>query len=185
MARVALWGLGGVPWVPRQPHQRGLRILSLDGGGTKGVCAVAIIAEILRRAGLDTPAEAFDIICGTSTGGIIATLLGVKQLSIGEVEVLYDELIDKIFGKGSNVKLVSQQAFYEEKEWESILHDLCGEALILDSNQDDVPRVFLVSTKVSPNPNLNPNPNPNLNLNLNLNLNPNPNPNLNFVCRLT
>ena len=112
-------------------------------------------------------------------------MLGVKQLSIGEVEVLYDELIDKIFGKGSNVKLVSQQAFYEEKEWESILHDLCGEALILDSNQDDVPRVFLVSTKVSPNPNLNPNPNPNLNLNLNLNLNPNPNPNLNFVCRLT
>jgi len=87
---------------------------------------------------MDTPADVFDIICGTSTGGIIATLLGIKQLSIGEVDVLYDALIDKIFGKGSNVKLVSQQAFYEEEGWEKILEQLCGRALMLDSNQVSV-----------------------------------------------
>ena len=33
MARVAAWGLGGVvAWKPKQPGQKGLRILSFDGG---------------------------------------------------------------------------------------------------------------------------------------------------------
>ena len=106
---------------------------------------MAIVAELLSRAGLDTPADVFDIICGTSTGGIIAALLGIKQLSIGEVDVLYDELIDKIFGKGSRVKLVSQQAFYDEEQWEKILEQLCGRALMLDSNQ--VRRVFRLARR--------------------------------------
>lgn len=34
MARVAAWGIGGLPWKPRQPGQKGLRILSFDGGKT-------------------------------------------------------------------------------------------------------------------------------------------------------
>merc|ERR1711871_51270 len=152
MTRVALWGLGGIPWIPRQPNQKGIRILSLDGGGTKGVCAVAILAELFGRAGKTRPADEFDIICGTSTGGIIASLLGLNLQTVNEVEALYDTLIDDIFGKGSNVKLLSEQAFYDENEWERILHDLCDGAILLDSNQENVPRVFCVSSKVNVNP---------------------------------
>jgi len=109
MARVSLWGLGGMAWQPKVPNQKGIRILSLDGGGTKGVCSVAILKELLERANKTRPSEMFDMVCGTSTGGIIAALLGVKSQPIAEVEDLYDDLLGTVFGKGSNVKLVSQQ----------------------------------------------------------------------------
>jgi len=49
MARIASWGLGGVQWKPRQPGQKGLRILSLDGGGTRGVLSIALLKEIMLR----------------------------------------------------------------------------------------------------------------------------------------
>lgn len=49
MARVASWGLGGVQWKGRQPGQKGLRILSFDGGGTRGVLSVAMLKELMMR----------------------------------------------------------------------------------------------------------------------------------------
>jgi uncharacterized protein len=48
-----------------------MRILSIDGGGIRGLLPALILAEIERRVG--KPAfELFDLIAGTSTGGIIA-----------------------------------------------------------------------------------------------------------------
>lgn len=35
-------------WTPRQPGQKGLRILSLDGGGTRGVLTIALLREVLK-----------------------------------------------------------------------------------------------------------------------------------------
>lgn len=152
MARVASWGLGGMQWRPRQPGQRGLRILSLDGGGTKGVLSIALLQEVMRRVGADRPHELFDIICGTSTGGIIAVVLGCQRKTVKEMETLYDDFIAKVFGKGSQFKLVSERAFYDEIELEKILYEICGDKLLLDSNQVDCSRVFCVSTKVNNNP---------------------------------
>ena len=48
-----------------------VRVLSIDGGGIRGVIPAAVLTEIERRT--DRPAaELFDLIAGTSTGGIIA-----------------------------------------------------------------------------------------------------------------
>lgn len=152
MARVAAWGLGGVPWKPKQPGQKGLRILSFDGGGTRGVLSIALLKELMLRVGKSSPYELFDIICGTSTGGIIAGLLGIIRTRVDQSESMYDDLIDKVFGSKSNIKLVTEQAFYDEVEFENILYRLCGDELMLDSNQNECPRVFFVSTKVNVNP---------------------------------
>ena len=152
MARVASWGLGGVQWKPRQPGQRGLRILSLDGGGTRGVLSIALLQEVMRKSGSDRPHEMFDIICGTSTGGIIAVVLGTQLKTLSEMETLYDGFISKVFGKGSQFKLVSERAFYDEIELEKILYEICGDQLLIDSNQQDCTRAFCVSTKVNNNP---------------------------------
>jgi predicted patatin/cPLA2 family phospholipase len=153
MAKVASWGLGGVQWKPRVPGQKGLRILSLDGGGTRGVLSIAFLKEILKRVNRNLePYQMFDLICGTSTGGIIATLLGAQQASLAEAEVLYDAFIDKIFAQRSNLRLVTEQAAYDGRDWEKILYDMCGDQLLLDSNQHDCARVFCVSTKVNVNP---------------------------------
>lgn len=151
MARVASWGLGGVPWKPRQPGQKGLRILSFDGGGTRGVLTIACLKEIFSRVKRPdmSPSDSFDIICGTSTGGIIAMLLGAQRRSVEESETLYDDFIGKIFATKSNLKLVTEAAAYDENELEKILYKMCGDSLVLDSNQFDCPRVFCVSTKVN------------------------------------
>ena len=153
MAKVSAWGLGGVAWKPKTKGHKGIRILSFDGGGTRGVLSVALLKELMQRVGgAKALYEKFDIICGTSTGGIIAVLLGGQQVSIDEAQVHYDELISKIFGKKSNIKLISEQASYDEHELEKVLYSFCGDELFLDTNRKDCPRVFCVSTKVNNNP---------------------------------
>jgi patatin-like phospholipase/acyl hydrolase len=52
------------------------RILCLDGGGIKGVFTAAVLARIEALTNL-TIADHFDLICGTSTGGILAIGLGL------------------------------------------------------------------------------------------------------------
>src|SRR4249919_3567713 len=50
---------------------RPLRVLALDGGGIRGVIPATLLAEIEKRTGKRI-AETFDLIAGTSTGGILA-----------------------------------------------------------------------------------------------------------------
>lgn len=152
MARVVAWALGGVAWKPKQPGQKGLRILSFDGGGTRGVLSLALLKELMKRTGKSSPYELFDIICGTSTGGIIAALFGIQRSKVDDAEKLYDSLISRIFGQKSNLKLVTSNAFYDEQEFEKILRDLCGDELLIDSNRFDCSRVFCVSTQVNKYP---------------------------------
>jgi patatin-like phospholipase/acyl hydrolase len=62
-----------LPW----PHDRPFRILSIDGGGICGILPASVLAELERRflSGRSI-AGYFDMIAGTSTGGIIALALG-------------------------------------------------------------------------------------------------------------
>lgn len=46
-------------------------MLSIDGGGTRGALPALVLAEIERRAGKPT-SELFDLVAGTSIGGILA-----------------------------------------------------------------------------------------------------------------
>ncbi len=63
------------------------RILSLDGGGAKGFYTLGVLKEI--EAMLGNPLhERFDLIFGTSTGAIIATLMALGH-SIDEIHDIY------------------------------------------------------------------------------------------------
>lgn len=60
------------------------RILAFDGGGVRGLSSLLILQEIMEdirhRKKLDQtpkPCECFDLIGGTSTGGLIAIMLGL------------------------------------------------------------------------------------------------------------
>ena len=58
------------------------RVLSLDGEGAKGFYTLGVLKEIEAMVGQPI-CECFDLIFGTSTGGIIAGLLGyqVRQIT--------------------------------------------------------------------------------------------------------
>src|SRR5438034_10409614 len=60
------------------------RILSLDGGGIKGTFTASVAASLERMTGKRL-VDYFDLITGTSTGGIIALGLG---LGLGAEEIL-------------------------------------------------------------------------------------------------
>ena len=68
-----------------------LRILSLDGGGVRGISSLYMLkdlmAQVNRQYRLDHPDEpalcpcdVFDLICGTSTGRLIALMLGGLEM---------------------------------------------------------------------------------------------------------
>lgn len=73
--------------VPKQ----GLRILAMDGGGMKGLATVQMLKEIEKGTGKRIH-ELFDLICGTSTGGMLAVALGIKLMTLDQCEEIYKSL---------------------------------------------------------------------------------------------
>ena len=71
------------------------RILTIDGGGIKGVFPAAFLATVEDAIG-ENIAKYFDLIVGTSTGGIIALGLGLG-LFAKEVLTFYEEHGPRIF----------------------------------------------------------------------------------------
>lgn len=69
------------------PEPKLFRVLSLDGGGAKGFYTLGALKEIEALVECRV-SEKFDLIYGTSTGAIIAALLGLGK-SVDEVEALY------------------------------------------------------------------------------------------------
>jgi len=59
---------------------RGINILSLDGGGAKGLVTIEILRQIQKNCGGRPIPEIFDYICGVSTGAILAALIGIYNL---------------------------------------------------------------------------------------------------------
>lgn len=80
---------------PTQQSSSRFRILSLDGGGIKGTFSAAFLATLEELTG-KSMVRHFDLIAGTSTGGIIALALGLG-LPAQEVLEFYLEHGPKIF----------------------------------------------------------------------------------------
>jgi patatin-like phospholipase/acyl hydrolase len=73
------------------------RILSVDGGGIKGILPASILAECeFRFCNGSSAGRYFDMIAGTSTGGIIALGLGI-DLTASEIRQLYIDHGAEIF----------------------------------------------------------------------------------------
>jgi len=91
---------------------RGLNLLSLDGGGIRGLSSLQVLKNILEKTaqeqGLQAPpkpCEFFDMIGGTSTGGLIAIMLGRMKMSVEECMEAYIELSDKVFRQTHSLPL--------------------------------------------------------------------------------
>jgi len=78
------------------------RVLSIDGGGIRGIIPAVLLSALEQRAGKPV-CELFDLIAGTSTGGILALLLtkpaaaGVPAYSAAAALDLYTEHGAQIF----------------------------------------------------------------------------------------
>lgn len=73
------------------------RVLSIDGGGIKGVFPASFLSNIEQQIGRSVT-DYFDLIVGTSTGGIIALGLGLG-LSAESILRFYENEAPKIFSR--------------------------------------------------------------------------------------
>ena len=82
-----------LPW----PEGKRFRILSIDGGGIRGILPASILAEFEQQyLGGHSAGDYFDLIAGTSTGGIIALGLAIG-LPASEILDLYFDHGEEIF----------------------------------------------------------------------------------------
>jgi patatin-like phospholipase/acyl hydrolase len=78
------------------------RILSIDGGGMRGIVPVTILKSIEKQTGKRI-FELFDLIAGTSTGALIACALTVSddgktpKYTLDDIEKMYTEKGEDIF----------------------------------------------------------------------------------------
>ncbi|KAB5589239.1 Phospholipase A I [Ceratobasidium theobromae] len=92
--------------IPKRDTDRPLRILSLDGGGVRGYSALLILDDFMARIqeieGTEEilPADYFDLIIGTSTGGIMALMLGRLRMTVKECLEAYRNLAREVFSGG-------------------------------------------------------------------------------------
>jgi uncharacterized protein len=92
-----------------------MRVLAIDGGGIRGLIPALVLAELERRAGRRT-FELFDLIAGTSTGGIVAcALCAPEALPASELVKLYEEEGPEIFDRSLFQRIRSADGVLDEK----------------------------------------------------------------------
>ena len=97
-----------------------MRILAIDGGGIRGLIPAVVLAELERRTGRRT-AELFDLIAGTSTGGILACGLtrpaegGAPQFTAADLIGLYESEGPEIFHRSLLKRIESVEGYLDER----------------------------------------------------------------------
>lgn len=150
-----LAAIGYNEWYPKTAGQKGLRILCLDGGGTRGITAISSMRSIVDALGGIEVCDAFDMIAGTSTGAIIAFLVGLRRESSKMARKRYDKLIKRIFVKSalSTPMLLFTTATYDENPFNEVMSSILSDNSMLASRADPrVPLVFAISSKMSSTP---------------------------------
>ncbi|XP_066128255.1 calcium-independent phospholipase A2-gamma isoform X1 [Saccopteryx bilineata] len=131
---------------------RGIRILTIDGGGTRGLVALQTLRKLVELTQKPVH-QLFDYICGVSTGAILAFMLGLFHMPLDECEELYRKLGTDVFSQNvivGTVKMSWSHAFYDSQIWENILKDRMGSSLMIETARNSAcPKVAAVSTIVN------------------------------------
>jgi predicted acylesterase/phospholipase RssA len=154
------------------PYRRGVRILSMDGGGMKGLATLKMLERIERGTGRRIH-ELFDMIGGTSTGGILAFSMGVRRMTLQQCREIYTTLSKNVFKKSNreenpswrdhisslyasgtqSVRFAVKGSKHDAAEFEALLRERCivqgKEIPLVDAGLHSGPRVFAMATRVS------------------------------------
>ena len=118
-------------------EKKNIRVLSIDGGGIRGIVPAVLLTEIERRAGKPI-SRLFDLMAGTSTGGILVLALTKPESGANgaahkaeEMVEFYERLGPKIFSRPLLHRLTSGDGLvrsrYSDGPIESVLADFFGD----------------------------------------------------------
>ncbi|MGV0927248.1 CBASS cGAMP-activated phospholipase [Empedobacter sp. ULE_I145] len=112
------------------------KILSIDGGGIKGIYSAIILKELQDEFCNGNPiSDYFDLICGTSTGGLIALGLS-NNVDISKIIDFYENEGENIFPKPKCILTKIKQGFWGGKYDNKILKK-CLAQLFQDRRMND------------------------------------------------
>ena len=117
-------------------------ILCLDGGGSKGVYTLGVLKELETAAGKPLH-EVFQLIYGTSTGSIIASMLALGY-KVDEIKEKYFELVPpimKCYGSGRKSKKLRKLGakIFEDKKFDQFK---TGVGIIATNYNTQKPLIF-------------------------------------------
>ncbi|MBW8309257.1 MAG: patatin-like phospholipase family protein [Candidatus Paracaedibacteraceae bacterium] len=128
---------------PSAPPRKVVRILSIDGGGIRGIIPALVLKHIESRLLCGRRiADCFDIIAGTSTGGLIAIMLTAPnedkrpKYSAHEIVDIYEELGQQVFFSSLGQLIKSGNGWwgakYSAHDLEEILASYLGDMCLKD-----------------------------------------------------
>jgi patatin-like phospholipase/acyl hydrolase len=114
-----------------------VKLLSIDGGGIRGIIPAIVLSEVESRTGRPI-AQLFDLVAGTSTGGILGCALTVPQARpAAELVGLYREHGPEIFRRPLWQRLASADGFVDARHdpvaLERVLAEYLGTARLADA----------------------------------------------------
>ena len=127
----------------KETENKHFKILCIDGGGIKGLFSARVL-NVFEDYFQTICSDHFDLICGTSTGGIIALGSSLK-IPMKDIATFYETKGPKIFyspyknvGRAGNVLLALKQAIlrskYKSKQLEIALREVFGDRTIGESH---------------------------------------------------
>ncbi|OHF00497.1 ankyrin repeat protein [Colletotrichum orchidophilum] len=152
--------------------QRPVRLLSLDGGGIRGLSSILILKDLMRHVNQDRepgnhlqPWQIFDLIGGTSTGGMIAIMLGCLRMTVEECEEAYIRLAKTIFKPkrwkyncfSRSVDFFSASERYDSSKLESVVKEIIKartgseKTPLSNFTEDAVGKVFVTTVQTDDN----------------------------------
>lgn len=127
-----------------------LRILSLDGGGVRGYSMLIILQELMHRTFVETegrapkrheipkPADHFDLIAGTGTGGLIAIMLGRLRLDIETCKDVYVRMTRRVFETDKTIAGIPYRStLFKASKLEEAIKECVREHTIYDDEGND------------------------------------------------
>ncbi|XP_040048402.2 uncharacterized protein LOC120828836 isoform X2 [Gasterosteus aculeatus] len=130
----------------------GIRVLSIDGGGTRGVVPLQVLKLLEAQTGRRIH-QLFDYICGVSTGAVLAFMLGLAQFSLEECADMYRRFGSEVFRQNplvGTMKMGWSHSYYNTETWETILREKLGNRVLIKTAGDELtPKVSAVSAVVN------------------------------------
>mmetsp|Transcript_44260 Transcript_44260/g.94211 ORF Transcript_44260/g.94211 Transcript_44260/m.94211 type:complete len:705 (-) Transcript_44260:252-2366(-) len=115
-----------------------LRILSIDGGGVKGLNPTLVLQAIDERLGGRPIGAVFDLICGTSIGGAMAMCVSLGVSIKQGIAILREMAEERVMVKSSSFRLLTTGSKMATADLDSMLLDVVRECGI-DEPQTALP----------------------------------------------
>jgi len=132
-----------------------MKILSIDGGGVRGLIPGMIIVELERRLGKPV-SEVFDLIAGTSAGGHIALALsapgknGNTKWSAADLANFYRDAYGRIFPSTGNRFIGALRSITDERYSaegiELVLEEIFGDVMLSEAMTEVLVTAFEVES---------------------------------------